>query len=1222
MLASLRPSFFPVDSWAARARRWAAGLATAALAFSGLAGGAAFAQDSVCARVKIEIKQEMTLERQAFDATMKINNSTDTGVIENVGVTVRITDEAGTPILVSDDPNNVAARFYVRVSQKENISAVDGTGTVNPASTATIDWLIIPAPGAAGASASGKKYFVGATLTYRFAGENQSMEVTPAMITVKPLPLLTLDYFLTQEVIADDPMTATVEPIEPFTLGVRVKNNGQATAKSLKIDSAQPKIVENEQGLLINFKLTGSYVDDAPVQNTLLINFGDILAGSAKMGRWVMETTLAGKFVEFSARFTHADELGGAMTSILEATNAHFLIRDVRVDLPGRDAVRDFLARDGDVIRIYESDSADTVVADLSGAAQLTPGQGTAYGLAFPATQGFVYVKLPDPYAGQKVLGQILRSDGKVMLAENVWLSKTKNASTKQWEYWINLFDANTTGVYNAQYQAPVAVALPPQIQFIPDRTVKEGKQVSFLVEASSPAGKPVTVTAAPLPSGATFTAQGNAGQTGLNTSVFDWTPAKGQAGVYPITYSATDGTLSTAATAKITVQTEQPASLPMQPAISAPIPGASVNKLKPDLIVLHDPAQVSDSSTRVAFQVFSDESLTQIVESRTVAKGVTVGGVNTTGYTVQTTLNDNTWYWWRARAEDATLSSAWVYGKFFVNLFNDPPTAFGLLSPSAGSEVTTTQPRLVWNTATDKDGEALRYRLQIYSDAALKTVVGSAGKLPASDNGMMSVVVRPALINGRTYYWRVVAQDASGGETATPAWAFVVKEGGNRAPSTPNIVAPAVGSDVTSGTVALTAQNSSDADGNVLTYTFELDTEIGFGSGWKRVSGPLAAGGSQTVWTVDKLQENTRYYWRVSASDGRAVSEWAVGQFLVNAVNNPPPLPVVRNPDVNAWVASQQPTFELGRVKDPEGSAVRYYFELYRYADLSSQVSSGASDSGAWTVPVALADKSGYWWRYRAEDQQGVTSDWSSLLPFRTDTSGAPLPTLQVFEPATPKQPDIAAGRKTITLQWSGTDLENSATVALYHAPNRSAFSGTLIVDGLTQNRGTQTASYVWDVTDLAPGVYYVYGIIYDSNGVGRAWAPGAVVVPTVEQTGSVSVMQSAAGATSERGTTWPVYIKLNAAPASEVRVPVSSNNQKEGVASPAEVVFTPKNWSAYQKVIVKGVNDCVRDGTQEYQITVGKAVTIDPNFIGVSGSSIKLTSTDDGSVDKSCAP
>lgn len=520
----------------------------------------AYAEDTVCARVKIEIRQELTLERQAFDAEMKINNTTDTGVIENVSVVVKVTDENGTPVAVTDNPSDLSAKFFLRLYSKQNIDAVDGTGTVNPKTTSTIDWLLIPAPGSAGSSPLGKKYLVGATLTYRFGGEDTVLEVSPDVITVKPLPLLTLDYFLTQDVWGDDPLTPAIEPVEPFTLGVRVKNTGYGTAKNLKIDSAQPKIVENNQGLLINFTLTGSFVDDAPVQNTLLVNFGEIAAGSSKMGRWDMEATLAGKFTEFTAKFSHSDELGGSLTSILQATNPHFLIRDVRVDLPGRDAVRDFLARDGDVIRVYESDSTDTEVADRSSAAVLTAGitvgGSVGYRLGFPATAGFVYVKRPDPFSGQKVLGQMVRSDGKVMGSDNIWLSKTRNAQSKQVEYWVNVFDVNSTGLYDARFDAQSAVPRPPVVQFIPGRKTQEQKQVSFLVEASSPDGRPVTLSATPLPAGATLTPQAADPQMpGVARAIFDWTPARNTAGDYLIVYSASDGTLNASNSATITVE-------------------------------------------------------------------------------------------------------------------------------------------------------------------------------------------------------------------------------------------------------------------------------------------------------------------------------------------------------------------------------------------------------------------------------------------------------------------------------------------------------------------------------------------------------------------------------------------------------------------------------------------------------------------------------------------
>lgn len=56
------------------------------------------AADTVCARVKIEIKQELSLERQGFDAMMKITNGLDTAPIENVNVAVNFTDEAGNSV--------------------------------------------------------------------------------------------------------------------------------------------------------------------------------------------------------------------------------------------------------------------------------------------------------------------------------------------------------------------------------------------------------------------------------------------------------------------------------------------------------------------------------------------------------------------------------------------------------------------------------------------------------------------------------------------------------------------------------------------------------------------------------------------------------------------------------------------------------------------------------------------------------------------------------------------------------------------------------------------------------------------------------------------------------------------------------------------------------------------------------------------------------------------
>jgi Bacterial Ig domain/Bacterial TSP3 repeat len=497
----------------------------------------AAAEESVCARVKIEIVQEATLERQGFDAHMRINNGLVDMSLDNIAVTVHFADETGAAVLASSDPGNTDALFFIRVDTMENISAIDGTGSVAPGASADIHWFIVPAPGAANAVQTGTMYMVGATITYTAAGEDNTTVVAPDYIYVKPMPMLALDYFLPEWVYGDDAFTQEIEPEIPFSLGVRALNSGLGAAHNFKIDSAQPRIVENEQGLLIAFQIDGSTVNDQPVTPSLLVDFGSIDAGAAAVARWVMTCSLSGEFVDFSAQYSHADELGGELTSLIDSISTHLLIRDVLVDLPGRDAVRDFLARDGEsLITVYESEGVDTEVTDQSASASLVVnGSPDIYALNVPQTAGFMYVQLPDPFNGEKEILTVVRSDGKVIPSQNVWFSKTRNGG-ETWSYYLHIFDANTTASYRFVVRDPVDASDPPVLQPINDITANEDDHVSFIVTASDPDGTTPTLSASTLPVYATFTDQGD------GTGVFDWTPGPGQAGRYELTFYASDG--------------------------------------------------------------------------------------------------------------------------------------------------------------------------------------------------------------------------------------------------------------------------------------------------------------------------------------------------------------------------------------------------------------------------------------------------------------------------------------------------------------------------------------------------------------------------------------------------------------------------------------------------------------------------------------------------------
>ena len=409
------------------------------------------ADDDVdCAEVKIVIEQKLSLERQAFDAHMVIRNGLD-DALSDVKVELTFLDQNQQPVVVTTDPDASGAVFFHRIDRMAGLASLNGSSSLAGKTDADIHWLIIPSQGAGGDGAEGRMYYIGAKVTYTLAGETTTVDVTPDYVVVRPQPLLVLDYFLPGDVYADDPMTAEVEPVEPFTLGVRINNIGAGVSAKTTIESSQPKIVENHQGLLIDFRILGGYVGNDMLGKSMLLNFGDIAGQSAKVGRWLMETTLAGRFVEFNASFTHADSLGGAVTSLVKEVRTHRLVHDVLVDLPGHDDVYDFLAESGAGYRVYDSAGQDAEVADASGQAKLATAAGGNLQLVFPASAVLTHVKITDPFAGKKPIARVVRSDGKVLPVNNFWLSKTRNQDLS-WSYFLHVFDSHSTGDYLLEF--------------------------------------------------------------------------------------------------------------------------------------------------------------------------------------------------------------------------------------------------------------------------------------------------------------------------------------------------------------------------------------------------------------------------------------------------------------------------------------------------------------------------------------------------------------------------------------------------------------------------------------------------------------------------------------------------------------------------------------------------------------------------------------------------
>lgn len=532
-------------------------------------------EETICARVELQIEQELTLEREGFEARLVINNGSPVD-LTGFTVTLRFADADGNTVSATTTTTPGSLFFY---SYLGAVGASSPPDVVAKESTVKIAYLIVPSPNSARKDVAGSlvevpngvMYYIGATIKYTQAGTPIEIDVSPDNITVRPMPDLELEYFLPNAVEAE----------AAFPLGVRVINHStQATARKLKIQTAQPNITDNGQALVVDFKIHGAEVNGESAQPTLLANFGDIAPGHSAVGSWRMTSSLSGLFTAFTGEVSHATEFGGDLTSLIPTNAIHnyCLLGRVLVDFPGSDAIPDFVATGslpngsfaevstGNPAKVHESGNA------LSGTAAPNPpvitrvlgsmptaGSGgyqlTSVALDLPLGSGdrFLYVRMPSPENADKIV-VARRSDGKLLPAGNAWITKVKVAGA--WTYYLNVFDCLTgpqSGLaYTFTLSNPVQENQAPVLQFsrsgVPVNgvvTVAKNKVLQVDVAATDD-GPPsrLVLEHGFLPEGASFTPG-----TPTGTGTFAWTPSVDQvnpAVPYSIIFRAKDGLFTT----------------------------------------------------------------------------------------------------------------------------------------------------------------------------------------------------------------------------------------------------------------------------------------------------------------------------------------------------------------------------------------------------------------------------------------------------------------------------------------------------------------------------------------------------------------------------------------------------------------------------------------------------------------------------------------------------
>jgi ELWxxDGT repeat protein len=408
-------------------------------------------KSSVCAKVKIQIDQEAVMTRSAFLGNLEIDNG-NLSDLTNISVVLEVKDENG---------NVVNDLFGVTNPILQNITKVDGTGilavddpnTPQDEGVGSAQWTFVPTNLAAIDIPT--QYSIGGILSYIEEGKQVTVPLVSAPITVYPQAELYLDYFQQRDVFADDPFTDdVVEPSVPYSLGVLVRNEGKGDAKNLQITSSQPKIVENEKGLLVDFQIIGSEVNGTGVSPSLTVDFGNIAAGETAVADWLLKSSIQGKFIDYKATFEHINSLGIPELSLIKEVTIHELIRKVEVDHENPDNLPDFLVNGQfdanfypDILYFSNGTTAPVTAVDTATIDAPPTLADLEVDVTVTVDAGWNYIRLAEPSNSQYEIQKVLRADGTEVGLDSVWTTDRTFPATGRpvYENILHFLDENSS---------------------------------------------------------------------------------------------------------------------------------------------------------------------------------------------------------------------------------------------------------------------------------------------------------------------------------------------------------------------------------------------------------------------------------------------------------------------------------------------------------------------------------------------------------------------------------------------------------------------------------------------------------------------------------------------------------------------------------------------------------------------------------------------------------
>jgi len=382
--------------------------------------------------------------------------------------------------------------------------------------------------------------------------------------------------------------------------------------------------------------------------------------------------------------------------------------------------------------------------------------------------------------------------------------------------------------------------------------------------------------------------------------------------------------------------------------------------------------------------------------------------------------LTEGTTYYWKIVSYNGGCSSTSPIWSFTIC---SSPAVASAPSPADLATGIGTSDTLSWT------GSGSTYDVILEASNPAPTTVVSAGQAVATYN--------PAgLLEGTTYYWKIVSYDAGGNCSSTSAvWSF------------------------TTCTAPATASTPSPAD--LATGVGTVDTLSWTGSGSTydvilEASNPapttvVSTGQGGTTYDPGGLNPSTTYYWKIVSYDasGNCSSTTAVWSFTTCTA------PAVASTPSPADLATDQAT---SATLSWTGSG-NTYDVIMEAGNPSPTTVVSASQAVTTYNPAGLSNSTTYYWKIVSYDVSGTCASTSPVWSFSTicATPGSP---------TTPSPADVATGVApgVVALSWSGSAATYDVVLDTNPSPSTPLCTG---IATTSCNTGTLAGgtTYYWKV-------------------------------------------------------------------------------------------------------------------------------------------------------------